>query len=300
MNFGFLYIVLASLFWSLDGLLRRSLYTLPPATVVMWEHVFGVLIALPLLPKAIKEYKKMTKKDWLVMFVLTITASVLATLFYTSALAKIQYINYSVVILLQQTQPIFSIGFAAWLLKEKITPRYMLLATIGLFAAYVLAFPQLTPNLSHRPGEVIAAVLAMGAAMFWGSSNALGKMALNNLSHTATALLRFSMAIPLAFIASIILKQTVPVSQISSQQWLSMLGIALTSGMVAFVIFYKGLEVTKVIIATMVKLCWPLFAAIIGWVVLKEPLTVVQIIAAIVLAVDIVVLSLSTQVQKTG
>jgi len=292
-NFGFVYIIIASLLWSIDGLLRRSLFSLPPATVVMLEHAFGVLIALPFLPKVFKEYKKLTKTDWLVVFTLTITASVMATIFYTSALAKTNYIQYSVVILLQQTQPIFSIALAALLLKEKITPRYLVLAFIGLIAAYFLAFPNLVPNLTGQPEEITAIALAMGAAVFWGSSNVFGKMVLNRISHIAAAILRFTLAIPLAYLASRLFNQTIPLSQINPQQWLSMLAIALTSGMVAFIIFYKGLQLTQAKIATFVKLTWPIFAAIIGWVFLKERLTVIQTIAALVLLVDILVLSLS-------
>ncbi|MFC1627038.1 DMT family transporter [Patescibacteria group bacterium] len=292
-RYSVLFIIFAALLWSLDGLLRRNLYALPPATVVMLEHAFGVLIALPFLPKVWKEYKKLTKKDWLVVFILTITASVMATIFYTSALAKINYINYSVVVLLQQTQPIFSILLAATLLKEKITPRYLILSIVGLLAAYILAFPNLAPNLTHQPEEITAAVLAMGAAVFWGTSTVFGKMVLNRISFIATAILRFSLAIPLSFIAAKLTHQTIPLSQISPNQWLSMLAIALTSGMVAFIIFYKGLQHTEAKVATFAKLAWPVFSAIIGWVFLKEYLTLIQIIAATVLSIDIVILSLS-------
>lgn len=292
-RFGFLYIIAASLLWSFDGLIRRSLYTLPPATVVALEHVFGVLIALPFLPKVLKELKNLNKKDWLVLFILTLTASVMATIFYTSALAKINYINFSVVILLQQTQPIFSIIVAAIFLKEKITKKFLALAFIGIASAYILAFPNIIPNLTHRPEELTAAVLAMGAAVFWGSSNTFGKLVLRKISHISAAFLRFTLAIPLAFIAAKLLGQTIPLTQIKPNQWLSMLTIALTSGMVAFIIFYKGLKNTQVKLATMVKLSWPVFAVVIGWLVLKENLSLVQIIAAIVLSVDIAFLSLT-------
>ena len=292
-RFGYLYIIAASLLWSLDGLIRRSLYTLPPATVVALEHVFGVLIALPFLPRVIKELKNLTKRDWLVLFILTLTASVTATIFYTSALAKINYINFSVVVLLQQTQPIFSLAAAAILLKEKITKKFLLLAFIGIASAYVLAFPNLLPNFTHRPEEIMAAILAMGAAIFWGTSNTLGKIVLKKISHISAAFLRFTLAIPLAFIAARLLGQTIPLTQIKPIQWLSMLAIALTSGMVAFIIFYKGLKNTQVKLATMVKLSWPVFAVIIGWLVLKESLSLIQIIAAVILSIDIVILSLT-------
>jgi len=289
-SYSFL-IIIASILWSIDALLRRQLYTVPPASVVFYEYLISAVLLFPLFKKFLKEYRQMTIRDWIVMMLVGVVGGALGTFFFTSALGQVDNISYSLVVLLQQTQPIFAVAFAALLLKEKITPQYLFLATIGLMAAYCLAFPDLRPNLIHQPQEIAAAVLAMGAAVFWGASNALGKMVLNRLSFYATAILRFTLAIPLAFLTALILHQTYAFSAILPQQWLSLLSIALTSGMVAFLIFYKGLQFTQAKIAAVVKLCWPLFAAVIGWLFLKESLNLIQTIAAIVLSGDILLLS---------
>ena len=294
-KFSPLLIVFAAILWSLDGLLRRQLYSLPPATLVLLEHIIGVLIVLPLFPKVWHEYKKMTKKDWLIIFIITIFASVLGTIFYTAALAKVNYIGYSVVVLLQQTQPIFAIALAVILLKEKLTKRYIALAGIGLTSAYFLAFPQFKPSLIGQSGELSAAILAIGAAVFWGSGTVLGKLILKTLSFQAAAILRFTLAIPIAFLASILLNQTFPLSAVTPTQWLYLLGIALSSGMVAFLIYYKGLKHTQAKIATFAELTWPVSAAIIGYIFLKEKLTFIQTIAGVILLVDILILSLKTK-----
>ena len=257
--------MLAAILWSADGVLRRQLYALPPATVVMLEHAFGVLIALPFLPKVIHEYKKMTKKDWLVMLTITVFASVLGTIFYTAALGKVNYINYSVVVLLQQTQPIFAIALAGLLLKEALTKKYLIQAVIGLAAAYFLAFPSLRPNVLGLSGETSAAMLAMGAAIAWGSATVLGKLILKTLSFKAAAILRFALAIPIAYLVAVLSGQTYPLSAVTTSQWLSLLGIALSSGMVAFLIYYKGLSGTPAKVSTLVELTWPVSAAFIGF-----------------------------------
>jgi len=288
-------IMLAALLWSLDGILRRQLYSLPPATLVMLEHMIGVLIVLPLVPRVWPEYRKMSKKDWLIILIITVFASVLGTIFYTAALAKVNYISYSAVVLLQQTQPIFAVALAAIILKEKLTKRYTALALIGLIAAYFLAFPQFKPNLIGQPGESTAALLAMGAAIFWGSGTVLGKMILKTLSFKAAAILRFSLAIPIAFLVSLITGQTYPLSAVTSTQWLYLLGIALSSGMVAFLIYYKGLKYTQAKVATFAELAWPISAALIGYIFLKERLTVIQLFAGLVLLIDILILALSTR-----
>ena len=288
-------IMLAAILWSADGVLRRQLYALPPATVVMLEHAFGVLIALPFLPRVIHEYKKMTKKDWLVMLTITVFASVLGTIFYTAALGKVNYINYSVVVLLQQTQPIFAIALAGLLLKEALTKKYLIQAVIGLAAAYFLAFPSLRPNVLGLSGETSAAMLAMGAAIAWGSATVLGKLILKTLSFKAAAILRFALAIPIAYLVAVLSGQTYPLSAVTTSQWLSLLGIALSSGMVAFLIYYKGLSGTPAKVSTLVELTWPVSAAFIGLLFFKEVLTPVQLVAGVVLLADIVTLVLRTR-----
>jgi drug/metabolite transporter (DMT)-like permease len=52
----------------------------------------------------------------------------MGTFFYTKALSYIQYIDLSVVVLLQKLQPLFAISLAAIILKEKITQKFLLLA----------------------------------------------------------------------------------------------------------------------------------------------------------------------------
>ena len=44
--FGPLFVIVAALLWSFDGVLRISLYSLPPAVVVFYEHLLGAGIML--------------------------------------------------------------------------------------------------------------------------------------------------------------------------------------------------------------------------------------------------------------
>ena len=55
-------IVIAAMLWAIDGLLRRSLYGLPPSSLIFFEHIIGFLLIAPF---AIKEFKKVrfTQKE---------------------------------------------------------------------------------------------------------------------------------------------------------------------------------------------------------------------------------------------
>ena len=63
---------------------------------------------------------------------ISICGGILGTFFYTKALSYINYIDLSVVVLLQKFQPIFAIILAAVILKEKLTKRFLLLAILLL------------------------------------------------------------------------------------------------------------------------------------------------------------------------
>ena len=37
-------IIIAALLWAFDGLIRQHLYTLPPITIIFFEHLIGFII----------------------------------------------------------------------------------------------------------------------------------------------------------------------------------------------------------------------------------------------------------------
>src|SRR5204863_5818662 len=119
----------------------------------------------------------------------------LGTIFYTSALAKINFSQYSVVVLLQQMlQPIWAIGAAAILLREKITKKFLLWAALALVAAYFISFKDLQVNLGTGAGTVTAALFALAAGFMWGSSTAISKFVLKKVSSLTATALRFYLA----------------------------------------------------------------------------------------------------------
>src|SRR3989344_3583682 len=154
-KYSFLFIVLASVLWSLDGLLRRSLYTLPPTVVVFYEHLLGFVLLFPFLVKQLSLIKKLSKRNFLAFLWIALLSGVLGTVMYTAALGQVGYIKYSVVVLLQQLQPLFVVVFARLVLKEHITSLYLRWAGLALVAAYLLSFPTLAIRFSQNRGEVV-------------------------------------------------------------------------------------------------------------------------------------------------
>ncbi len=283
LGFGPLFIIIAALLWSYDGVLRRGLYSLPPSVVVFYEHLLGFVVLLFLFKKWVPDLKKMNRKEWWAIGLVSLFSGALGTIFYTAALGKINYIQYSVVVLLQQLQPIWAIGMASILLKEKITKKFLLWAGIALVAAYFVTFKDLKINLETGSGTAMAGGLALLAGVLWGSSTAISKYVLNKVSFLTATALRFMLAPVFALGLIAYFGQTPALYTLNQDQWTSLLLIVFSTGMVALAIYYYGLKKTPVRVTTICELVWPASAIFIDYAYFKQSLSNTQILGVLVL-----------------
>jgi len=277
-------IVLAAILWALDGVLRRSLFSLPPIIIVFYEHLIGLAIITPFLIKKVKKIS-FTKKEWGALVLVSLLSGVLGTLWFTTALIKVNYISFSVVFLLQKLQPLFAILFAVLFLREKINKKYISWVILALVAAYFVTFKNGVVNFNTGKQTMIAALFALGAAFAWGSSTAFSRFALLRKSNTIVTGMRFLLTAILAFIFVFILGQQNSLGAVTGPQWLRFLIIALSTGMVALWIYYRGLKNTQVKIATILELTFPFLAILIDIFLYKNVLAPSQYVAALILLV---------------
>jgi len=280
---GPLFIVIAALLWSFDGLLRVSLYSLPPAVVVFWEHALGALFLLPFLFKRKQEVALLTKKEWGALLIVSLFSGALGTIFYTKALGMINYIQFSVVVLLQQLQPIWAIITAAILLKEKVTSQFIKWAALAIVASYFVTFKDLTVNVSTGSATIVAALLALLAGMMWAVSTSFSKIVLNKVSFVVATSLRFIAAPVFALIIIAAMGQTNVIGTITQSQWVTLLTITFSTGMVALLIYYFGLKKTPAKISAICELAWPASAIFIDYFYFHKGLSTTQLLGVVVL-----------------
>jgi len=283
-NFGPLFIIITALLWSLDGVLRISLYTLPPTVVVFYEHVLGAIVLLPFITFWLKDLKNMTRKEWIAITVVSLFSGALGTIFYTAALGRIHYIQYSVVVLLQQElQPIWAITTAAILLKERITKNFLLWATVALLAVYFVTFKDLHINLATGSGTAIAGLMALAAGFMWGSSTAISKYVLNKVSFLTGTVLRFYLAPLFAFIFITFSGQTHGLFALNTAQWVTLWIITFSTGLVAVLFYYYGLKHTPARVSTICELVFPASAILIDYFYFHKTLSITQIFGLLLL-----------------
>lgn len=282
-------VILAAFLWSLDGFLRQELYTLSAFLIVTLEHGLGALVLFPVLYRGRQEIFSINQRTWVSVIWISVCGGILGTFFYTKALSYVQYIDLSVVVLLQKFQPLFAIGLAAVILKEPITHRFIGLAGLALIGGFLVTFGG-QPFSAWDDKTIIAALLALLAAFSWGSSTVLGKHALRRLSYPVVTALRLLVTFIVAAVVLASLHSVSLVADITLRQWAFILAIVFSTGMVALFIYYYGLNRIPASHATLYELMWPLSAVALDYFVRDRSLTLTQLFGAGLLLMAIILL----------
>jgi len=283
---GPIFILIAAVLWAVDGVIRRYLYSLPPITIIFFEHLIGLVILFPFFAKTILKVR-FSKKEWFLIILVSVLSGLLGTLFFTTALLKTSFISFSVVFLLQKLQPIFAILSSRIFLKEKFKKGYIPFALLALVSAYFVTFPDGIVNLNTGQGTLIAALFALGAAFFWGTSTTFSKMLLKDVRPEISTFYRFLITTILAFVLMFVLGKSASVNEVTINQFGFLALIAASTGMVALLIYYRGLKNTPVHIATILELVFPLVAILIDMKLYGNVLSLTQALAAVVLIFSI-------------
>jgi drug/metabolite transporter (DMT)-like permease len=283
-------VIFAAFLWSFDGFIRQNLFALPSFLIVSLEHVIGAILFLPLLIRGWKEVSSLGQRGWISVLWISIFGGVLGTFFYTKALSYVNYIDLSVVVLLQKLQPIFAIALAGVILKEKITNRFIILAFAAIVGGYLVTFGSSSIK-DWDDKTIIAALLALLAAFSWGSSTVLGKHALNRLSFTTVTSLRLAITASVTAFVLLSTGQYDAVQSMTISHWGFIVLIVLSTGSLALFFYYYGLNKLPASHATLYELFWPLSAVGLDWFIRGNILSLTQWVGAILLLGSIILLT---------
>lgn len=297
-NTGPFLIMLAAALWALDALLRTTLTkTIPAASIVFFEHLVGFVILLPIFARSWRKYQALTGKDWFLLIALTMVSSVAGTLLFTQALAKsFASFDFATPILLQKLQPVFVIALAALFLRERLTFRFLALVPVALIGSYLISFGAQPLALQWTNKEIVY-VLALGAALAWGSGTIFSKKVLQRLAFAEATAMRFLFAIPFSYVAALILGQTAGFRDVGAGNWLRFVIIAFTTGAGAVLIYYKGLQKTEAKVATIAELVFPVVSILIAITALNpygapQHLSLANVFGIIILLISVLTISL--------
>lgn len=272
-------VAVAAMLWGTDAIWRTDLLkTLTAPAIVFWEHVILVTVTGWLIWRGRHSLRALNRGDWLALAVIGIGASALATVLFTQAF---KLTNPTTVILLQKTQPLVAISAAALLLKEPLPARFWPLLPVCLAGAYLISFGSATPlsSLGSIGDAPLGALMALGAAFFWGMGTVLGRRLLGKVSFFTLAALRFTVALPALAISLAMLGWATP----SAAALPSLFVLSLVAGLAGLMLYYRGLRGTPAAVATLCELSFPITAIIVNTIVLDAGIAPRQVIGVALL-----------------
>ena len=285
-------VVIAASLWGIDGIvLRPTLYSLPVPLVVLIESGIVALLLSPIFFRKFAEIKTLSKRDWISFFGVGLLGGAIGTMAITKALFYVNFVNLSVVILIQKLQPVFALGLAALLLKERLPKIFFLWAGLAITGAYFMTFGLALPNFSTGDKTIVAAALSLIAAFSFGSSTVLSKLALKNAGFELGTYLRFLISAVIMLIIASAFGDVTKIGEVSSAQWGIFLLIAFTTGGAAIFLYYFGLKKISASVATICELAFPLTAVVLDYIVRGTILTLIQWLGVAILIFSIIKVS---------
>jgi drug/metabolite transporter (DMT)-like permease len=273
--------------WGLDGLLRKPLATsLAPSTVVLWEHLIVVLLIAPTLPAAIRAYWRCGLRDRVAIAAIGIGSSAIATALFTKAFqVSARTGDFVGPLVMQKTQPLFAVCFAALVLRERIRPGFAWFAIPALAGSWLLAFPH---PFEVRMAAFTVAVLSLGAAALWGAGTVLGRLVSPAIGSQELTAMRYAWGLVTAALIVGLHDSWAP----GGGNLLGLLLLALVPGLISLNLYYRALRTTPATRATFAELAFPATAAVVGVLFLGSSLSNTQWLGFAVVVVAITALSL--------
>ncbi len=276
-----LLVAVGAAMWGTDGILRVPLLEVAsPSQIVLLEHLVLLLYSVPAVVVGWRFFRGLGAAQWVALLIIGWGGSALATLLFTTAFAVG---NPTVVILLQKTQPLFAIALAAILLRERLGWAYWPCFAVAMVGAYLISFGDLGPFMALGSAETIAAALALGAALLWGSSTVLGRLVLKDMPFNTLTGARLLLAVPL--LAGIVVAQGSVGglgAGFASEPGRVIL-LALIPGLLALLLYYRGLTGTRASYATLAELAFPATAVVLNWTFLGVGVSANQVLGFVLL-----------------
>lgn len=264
---GVLLVALGAALWGTDAILRVPLLEMmSPSAIVLSEHLVLLLYSVPAVVLGWTILRRLGPSEWVALLVISWGGSALATLLFTTAFVLG---NPTVVILLQKTQPLFAIALAHVLLRERLRRAYWPCFAVAVLGAYLISFGGFVePFEALGSVQALPALLTLGAAILWGSSTALGRFVLKDVPfHTLTGA-RLLLALPVLWVIVLAQGSLGQVGAGFTAEPARVALLALIPGLLALLLYYRGLSGTKASYATLAEISFPASAIILNWVFL--------------------------------
>jgi DME family drug/metabolite transporter len=285
-SYGFALVAAGAAIWGGDALFRRGLaLELPASVVVFVEHLILVVLTGPIAYRAVRRRPTFKPGDVVALVLVGAGSSALATVLFTYAFTLG---SPTTPLLLQKLQPVFAVLGAHLLLRERLMPKYAAFFVISLVGAYLITFAD---PAAVSLDSSMAGALSLGAAALWAMGTVLGRHLSELLTFRELTSLRFAVGLPASALILFVDGEAPTIATLDGSDLVGLLLLALIPGLVALVIYYRGLRETPASAATVAELAFPLSAIVINRFVFGDSLSTTQWVGVALLSLTILVMT---------
>jgi drug/metabolite transporter (DMT)-like permease len=276
--------------WGTESAWRIPLNELFDAKVIVfWEHVFILMMFLPILILQFHEIPTVRARTWGFLIFSGFAGSAVGTVFFTLAL---KYGNPTVVNVVLNIQPVISTLGAFLLFGDRLARRFFLYAGIAIVAGVFVSVAnptQIGVSFEHA-GLNVGTGYALICALFWGLSTVAGRGVMVGMSLRLASSMRIVVGLVCMTLILLVygkLNGTAlwpeAAQAHSTKAILLLFFLASISGGIPLLIYFQGLHLTRASTAGYFEMMQTLAAVCITWGFFHASLHPHQVIAAIVL-----------------
>lgn len=276
----------ASLMWALEPISAKLAYVdsdfLQTSAI---RAIVAALIAAVYVIFTNKSQFNVAKNQIPKLLYLGVVGTVTADLLYFFALTKISVIN---AVLIGHMQPVFIVLIGFFILKEDKLTTYDYIGIEVMMVSGFLVTTKTFQNLSLLKIGTTEDLFVLLATVAWATTAIVMRKYLKGLNVGVLTFYRFSVA-AVVFTVYLLFTRSMMLSNV----YQILVGVIVGVGTI---LYYAGLKRIKAAQVSALELSTPFFAALLGFLVLGETVTMMQIAGIVLLVIGICFLSKKEEV----
>jgi len=270
---GVFAILLASVMWAIEPIFAKLSYqTADFLQTSAIRAIFAALTGLVYVVVTNKAQFRINKQQFSTLVYIAIVGVLFADLMYFFALTQVSVIN---AVLIGHMQPIFIILIGFFALKQDKLTKFDYIGILFMMLSGLLVTTKTIENLAMLRLGTIEDLLVLSATIAWATTAIAMRKYLKEMHAGLITWYRFFFA-TLFFVLYLMATSGISISNIYQ------IVIGVVAG-IGTILYYEGLKRIKAVQVSGLELSTPFFAALLGFFILRETVTVIQIIGIFLL-----------------
>ncbi len=278
---GILAILGASLMWSLEPIFAKLAYA--NSDFLQTSAIRAIVVVLTallyVLATGARKLKVSTNHFSKILYI-AIAGTVIGDLLYFYALTKISVLN---AVMIGHMQPIFIVLIGFFLLKEDKLTKFDYIGIFTMIIAGLFVTTKTVENLSMMRLGTVGDIYVLLATAAWATTAIVTRKYLRELDAGVVTFYRYLIA-SVIFVVYLSFESSLAVSNIHQ----ILVGVIVGVGTI---LYYESMKRIKAAQVSAMELSTPFFAALMGFLILGELVTAMQISGMVLLFVGVCLLS---------